>query len=263
MKRIAIFAALAVLLLSACQKAPADPVAPPVTDTQTTQTDTAPEPGDDQEVEEIPTQVVPSTDSASPLEPVPAEITATDNTVEEFPDWENTNNAYFTNLYDYASGVTDGSWKVIKNFSLNDNIEGNATNSIVVEVLEAGTGSGCPMYTDSVLVSYRGRLLPSTSYADGYVFSETYEGDYNAATAGRTALNVADRVDGFTTALQYMHIGDYWRVYIPYQLGYGSTGSDNIPGYSTLVFDIALHAYYRAGTPVGSRSAETGVWITE
>lgn len=89
MKRIAIFAALAaLLLLTACQKTPAaDPVAPPVTDTQTTQTDTAPEPGDDQEVEEIPTQVVPSTDSASPsvspLEPVPAEITATDNTVEE------------------------------------------------------------------------------------------------------------------------------------------------------------------------------------
>lgn len=85
MKRIAIFAALAVLLLlTACQKTPAaDPVAPPVTDTQTTQTDTAPDPGDEEEIEEIPTQVVPSTDSASPLEPVPAEITATDNTVEE------------------------------------------------------------------------------------------------------------------------------------------------------------------------------------
>lgn len=89
MKRIAIFAALAaLLLLTACQKTPAaDPVAPPVTDTQTTQTDTAPEPGDEEEIEEIPTQVVPSTDSASPsaspLEPVPAEITATDNTVEE------------------------------------------------------------------------------------------------------------------------------------------------------------------------------------
>lgn len=85
MKRIAIFAALAaLLLLTACQKTPAaDPVAPPVTDTQTTQTDTAPDPGDDQEIEEIPTEIVPSTDSASPLEPVPAGITATDNTVEE------------------------------------------------------------------------------------------------------------------------------------------------------------------------------------
>ena len=83
MKRIAIFAALAALLLSACQKAPADPVALPVTDTQTTQTDTAPESGDEEEIEEIPTQVVPSTTDASPLEPVPAEITATDNTVEE------------------------------------------------------------------------------------------------------------------------------------------------------------------------------------
>ena len=89
MKRIAIFAALAaLLLLTACQKTPAaEPVAPPVTDTQTTQTDTAPEPSDEEEIEEIPTQVVPPTDSASPsaspLEPVPAEITATDNTVEE------------------------------------------------------------------------------------------------------------------------------------------------------------------------------------
>ena len=86
MKRIAIFAALAaLLLLTACQKTPAaDPVAPPVTDTQTTtDTTTQADTGDEEEIEEIPTQVVPSTDSASPLEPVPAEITATDNTVEE------------------------------------------------------------------------------------------------------------------------------------------------------------------------------------
>ena len=83
MKRIAIFAALAaLLLLSACEKAPAEPAAPPVPDSQTT-TDTAPDPGDDQEIEEIPTEIVPSTDDAAPLEPVPAEISATDNTVEE------------------------------------------------------------------------------------------------------------------------------------------------------------------------------------
>ena len=186
-----------------------------------------------------------------------------DNTVEEFPDWENTNNAYFASLYNYAAGVTDGSWKVIKNFTFNDDIEATAENSIVVEVLEAGTGSGCPMYTDSVLVDYRGRLLPSTSYEDGYVFDQSYDGDYNPATAKPAKLYVGGVVDGFATVLQYMHIGDHWRVYIPYQLGYGEVDNGDIPAYSTLVFDIALRAYYRAGTPTGSRAAVSGVWITE
>lgn len=186
-----------------------------------------------------------------------------DNTVEEFPDWENTNNAYFASLYNYAAGVTDGSWKVIKNFTFNDDIEATAENSIVVEVLEAGTGSGCPMYTDSVLVDYRGRLLPSTSYEDGYVFDQSYDGDYNPATAKPAKLYVGGVVDGFVTVLQYMHIGDHWRVYIPYQLGYGEVDNGDIPAYSTLVFDIALRAYYRAGTPTGSRAAVSGVWITE
>ena len=186
-----------------------------------------------------------------------------DNTVEEFPDWENTNNAYFASLYNYASGVTDGSWKVIKNFTFNDDIEATTENSIVVEVLEAGTGSGCPMYTDSVLVDYRGRLIPSTSYEDGYVFDQSYDGDYNPATAKPAKLYVGGVVDGFATALQYMHIGDHWRVYIPYQLGYGEVDNGDIPAYSTLVFDIALRAYYRAGTPTDSRAAVSGVWITE
>ncbi len=186
-----------------------------------------------------------------------------DNTVEEFPDWENTNNAYFASLYNYAAGVSDGSWKVIKNFTFNDDIEATAENSIVVEVLEAGTGSGCPMYTDSVLVDYRGRLLPSTSYEDGYVFDQSYDGDYNPATAKPAKLYVGGVVDGFATVLQYMHIGDHWRVYIPYQLGYGEVDNGDIPAYSTLVFDIALRAYYRAGTPTGSRAAVSGVWITE
>lgn len=186
-----------------------------------------------------------------------------DTAAEEFPDWENTNNTYFASIYGYASGVADGSWKVIKNFSLNDAIEPSAANSIVVEVLHAGTGSGCPMYTDSVLVNYRGRLIPSTSYPEGYVFDQSYDGDYNPDTAKPAALYVGGLVDGFTTALQNMHIGDSWRVYIPYQLGYGSTGTSEIPAYSTLVFDVQLVAYYRAGTPTGSRAAQAGTWITE
>ncbi len=190
-----------------------------------------------------------------------------DDTVEEFPDWKNTNVTYFQNLYDAATaGTLSGTWKVITNYSFEDSIAtGDATKHIVVEVLEEGTGSGCPLFTDSVLVSYRGRMLPSTSYPEGYVFDETYTGDYDATTAVPTQFYVADLVDGFTTALQYMHIGDVWRVYMPYELAYGSSGSGYIPAYSTLIFDIALTAYFRAGVTPMTWSAPqqpTG-WITE
>ena len=99
-----------------------------------------------------------------------------EDTVEEFPDWKNRNEAYFDNIYEKAMGIEDGSWKIIRNYSLEDTIPAGYADHIVVEVLDEGTGSGCPMFTDSVLVHYRGRLLPSTSYSEGYVFDESYEG---------------------------------------------------------------------------------------
>jgi FKBP-type peptidyl-prolyl cis-trans isomerase len=35
-------------------------------------------------------------------------------------------------------------------------------------------------------------------------------------------------------------VGDKWEVWIPQELGYGTTGSGEIPGYSTLVFEMEL-----------------------
>ena len=59
-------------------------------------------------------------------------------------------------------------------------------------------------------------------------------------------------ITGWTTALQYMHPGDVWRIYIPYSLAYGesgnSSGSVTIPGYSTLIFDVELYAFKRTGS---------------
>lgn len=184
-----------------------------------------------------------------------------DNTIEEFPDWQETNTVYFYDLYNKAKTNTDGSWKRIKTWSKEDSIQGVPTDYIVVKVLEEGKGSGCPMYTDSVRIHYRGRLIPSTSYADGYVFDQTYTGNFNPQTCTPIKGKVCDYIDGFTTALQHMHIGDNWRVYIPYTLAYGESANDRIPAYSTLVFDIYLSGYYRIGTPTTSVKAKSPVWI--
>lgn len=186
-----------------------------------------------------------------------------DDTVEEFPDWQNRNETFFADIYNQGVANADGTWKVIRSYTLEDTVFVEDHDHIVVKVLREGTGSGCPMYSDSVMINYRGRLLPSTSYPEGYVFDQSFTGDYNPLTATPSTLYVGGTIDGFSTALQYMHIGDYWRIYIPYQLGYRELGSGSVPGYSTLVFDVELVAYYRAGeTPLPWRVAPRG-WVTE
>lgn len=189
-----------------------------------------------------------------------SEDTEEDN---EFEDWQNRNEAYFQDIYQTAMANSDGSWKIIRNYTFEDSITVDYDDNIVVQVLEAGTGSGSPLFTDSVLVNYRGRLIPSESYPEGYVFNESYTGDYDYMTARPAKFVVGDLVDGFATALQHMRIGDHWRVYIPYQLGYGASDSDGIPAYSTLIFDIALVAYYRAGTPTDPLKVKKGFWVEE
>lgn len=173
-----------------------------------------------------------------------------DNAVEEYPDWQNTNTTYWNNLYTTTQSKVnsgDATWKIIKNFSIEDTLSSPNTDYIIVNVLTAGKGSGCPLYTDSVRVRYTGQLLPSTSYPAGYVFDTTNKNNAADSISGVADLKVSGLTSGFATAVQHMHIGDVWEVYIPWTLGYGSEGSTSIPGYSVLKFRIQLVAYARAG----------------
>lgn len=182
----------------------------------------------------------------------------------EFENWQSRNESYYNDVYTMAKNAVaagSGEWKVIRNWSLDEMMGAKPENNIVVRVLESGTGTGCPMYTDSVQVHYIGRLMPSATYTEGLVFDRSYAGTFNPNTAKPVKFAVRDLVDGFTTALQNMHIGDYWRVYIPSDLGYGESGSSSVPGYSVLVFDIYLAAYYRAGVTVPEWKSKTGVWF--
>lgn len=189
-----------------------------------------------------------------------------DNTTQEFEDWQTKNETAFIDTLSYAKQqIANGSneWKVLLNWSLQNqtpNVDGNGTafsltykntDYIVVHVLENGSGTTSPMYTDSVKVSYRGRFLSSKSYPDGYVFDSTFDGKYDKETARVMSATInSGFVDGFVTALLNMHVGDHWMVYIPCQLAYGtsdytaSSSSTTIPGYSMLRFEIVLRSYY-------------------
>ena len=174
----------------------------------------------------------------------------TDETQEEYPDWKNKNQTFWNKLYtETRRHATAGytSWKLLKSYSIEDSLSVPNTSYIVVHVKQAGTGSGCPLSTDSVSIRYTGQLLPSTSYPAGLVFDTTSPSGTTDATAGVAHLAVSGLVDGFATALQHMHIGDKWEVYIPWTLAYGETGSKSIPGFSVLKFEITLLSYARSG----------------
>lgn len=168
------------------------------------------------------------------------------DTVEEFPNWQENNDKYFNSLYSEASqriAAGDKSWKILRKWSLQDSIHANTDNYVIAHVLEQGQGESSPLFTDSVAVIYSGRLLPSTSYPTGFVFDQSFVDDFNPQTAAARGFRVSSNiVDGFATALQQMHCGDRWEVYIPANLGYGTAGNSSagVPGHSVLIFDMML-----------------------
>jgi FKBP-type peptidyl-prolyl cis-trans isomerase FklB len=164
------------------------------------------------------------------------------DTEDEFDKWQEKNDAYIEKL------ATSSMTKYLT-YSKNATISGAAsTDYVYVEVLESGSGEPA-LFTDTVRVAYRGRLIPSPSYTDGYVFDQTFLGDFDWSTAGTTKFSPGETGlrDGFSTALQNMRVGDRWRVHFSYKLGYGTSDYSDIPGYSDLIFDIAVYDIWHPG----------------
>ena len=163
-------------------------------------------------------------------------------TQEEFGNWQERNESVL------QSWAANSSMKKILTYTKDQNTLGKSSDYIYVEVLETGSGTESPIYNDTCRVAYRGRLIPSETYTDGYRFDETYIGDFDWRTCSTADFSVDYQLcDGFATALQNMHVGDRWRVHFSYTLGYGVSTLGSIPGYSNLIFDIALVDFWHPG----------------
>lgn len=96
------------------------------------------------------------------------------------------------------------------------------------QVVNSGSGK-VPTASDEVTVHYTGKLI------DGTVFDSSVERG-EPATFG-----VGQVISGWTEALQLMHEGDKFILFIPSELGYGERGAGGqIPPYAALIFEVEL-----------------------
>jgi FKBP-type peptidyl-prolyl cis-trans isomerase FklB len=95
------------------------------------------------------------------------------------------------------------------------------------KVITKGTGPTA-VDGDRVTTHYTGKLI------DGSVFDSSVERGQPAT------FGVNQVIKGWTEALKLMPEGSKWELTIPYELAYGATGNQRIPGYSTLIFEVEV-----------------------
>lgn len=102
------------------------------------------------------------------------------------------------------------------------------SSGLQYKVLQSGTGPQ-PTFLDAVSVHYKGTFI------DGFEFDSSYK-------RGQPQVMPVNRIiPGWAEALQKMHVGDKWQLFIPHYLAYGEAGLANaIPPNSTLIFEMEL-----------------------
>jgi FKBP-type peptidyl-prolyl cis-trans isomerase FklB len=173
-------------------------------------------------------------------------FTACDETtgeVDPYEDWETRNQQYIDSIASVANanlGNEVGQWKRIHSYKFTEPLAGGDVNDYVyAQILQKGEGTVSPLFTDSVYTHYRGKLIPLIT-GTTVTFDQSYTGDLDPSIAVASSFSVGAVITGWTTALQQMHAGDRWMLYIPSDLGYGTSGSTSIPSGSTLIFDLYL-----------------------
>lgn len=173
----------------------------------------------------------------------------TDGVVDPYFNWQERNELYIDSIARVANanlGNEVGQWKAVHTYKFNppiNDLNPDVNDYVYCKILEKGTGSVKPLYSDSVAAHYRGQLIP---LYDGQkvVFDQSFQGELKEDLAVPVTFGlwegVGGVIEGWSSALPQMVEGDRWEVHIPYQLGYGIYGRNEIPGYSALVFDIQL-----------------------
>ncbi|WP_294478067.1 FKBP-type peptidyl-prolyl cis-trans isomerase [uncultured Bacteroides sp.] len=155
----------------------------------------------------------------------------------KFDNWRSRNEAFIDSLQAVYDTAPDHGGLEFIIPQINKNVK-----IFYKKKIEKETGKS-PLFTETITAYYRGY------YIFGEKFDENFSGvDPNVNFDNPSQWSVqgfytsAGAVPGWADILQHMKVGERWMTYIPWQVAYGSSGNEPIPGYSTLIFDIQLQS---------------------
>ncbi|MBP5516818.1 MAG: FKBP-type peptidyl-prolyl cis-trans isomerase [Bacteroidales bacterium] len=103
-------------------------------------------------------------------------------------------------------------------------------SGIYYEVLKEGNGRQAERGL-VVKFDYKG------SFTNGQIFDQTY-GNRVPIT---TVLNESTMIPGMVDGICLMKGGSTYRLYLPYGKAWGDKGTEHVPPYATVIFDVELH----------------------
>ena len=158
--------------------------------------------------------------------------------VGKYDNWRARNEAFIDSLANvYATASGRGGLERIEMLTA----RGNYIYYKEIEKAPAAN-TDSPKYTDYVKVYYKGTNILGEYFdgnfkGDNPVVNEENPSEGDSPTS---IFQVSGVITGWGEVLQRMKVGDRWKVYIPWEYAYGSSGTTGILGYSALVFDITL-----------------------
>ena len=147
---------------------------------------------------------------------------------EQYADWRNANNKWLAEKV--AKTDADGNPYYIKVVT-----SWNSQAYVLMHFFndrELTKNNLSPLSNSTIDVKYVGRTIDNVAFDSSFLRTAPADSVYRA--------NLSNMIEGWSIALQNMHIGDTCEVVIPYDYAYGSSGSSSIAPYSHLVFGLKL-----------------------
>lgn len=180
--------------------------------------------------------------------------------VGEYDNWEPRNTAFIDSIHalaasrllplNAAQGEAD-KFEPGEIFGLETTASTTAGKQYVYcKKIVKNTAGAVPVYTNTVETHYYGTLITGDTFGgtfEGYAATDcgVLDPETKAPTAfdSPTAYSVSGAYwgTGWVSALQYMHVGERWMLYIPYQSGYG-TGTSSLLENSAFTYDLQLES---------------------